>query len=65
MAACSMIFLAGCDLRTGSDPAFKDIQRAPPLTKAETVGYLVSNDRLLAEWLAETARKCDKFGCVQ
>ena len=61
-----MIFLAGCDpALTGTDPAFKDIQRAPPITKTETVDYLISNDRLLAEWVSETASKCDKFGCVK
>ena len=64
-AACSLIFLAACEPKPASDPAFKDVQRVPPITKRASVEYLVTNDRLLAEWVAETARKCDKFGCVQ
>jgi len=55
---------AGCEAKPSSDPAFKDVQRVPPITKRATVEYLVGNDRLLAEWVAETSRKCDKFGCV-
>jgi len=64
MAGFSIIFLAGCEAKPSSDPAFRDIQRVPPITKRATVEYLVGNDRLLAEWVAETSRKCDKFGCV-
>tara|TARA_R110000851_G_scaffold308778_1_gene467850 strand:+ start:1016 stop:1255 length:240 start_codon:yes stop_codon:yes gene_type:complete len=63
---CAMTFLAGCDpALTGADPAFKVIQRAPPITKVATVDYLIVNDRPLAEWISETGRKCDRFGCVK
>ena len=47
------------------DPAFKDVQRTPPVPTEQTVEYLVTNDRPLAEWIAETRRKCERFGCVQ
>ena len=65
MMVCAASLLMGCGDKPGSAPAYKDVQRVPPKAKAATADYMIANDRPLAEWIAETARKCDKFGCVQ
>jgi hypothetical protein len=57
-------FLAGCQGPIPqTEPLFKDVQREPPLMQAETVEYLVRNDRPMAEWVEETAQACDEYGC--
>lgn len=61
---CAAFLLTGCGDKLGPDPAFKDIQRAPPRVTAETAEYLLKNDRRISEWIVETARKCNQFGCV-
>ena len=65
MMAFAAFSLTGCGDKVGFDPAFKDIQRQPPLTKPATADYLLTNDREVGVWIAETAKKCDKFGCVK
>lgn len=47
------------------DPAFKDVQRNPPDLKEASAQYLIQHDRHVAEWIAETKRKCAQFGCVK
>ena len=60
----TMHLLTACSV-VAVDPAFKDVQRIPPVPSEETVRVIVANDRPLAEWIAETRRKCEKFGCAQ
>jgi hypothetical protein len=64
MMVCAVFSLTGCGDKLGAAPAFKDIQRPPPKAQPATADYLIANDRPLAEWIAETARKCNRFGCV-
>lgn len=59
-----LILLTACSI-VSVEPAFKDVQRAPPVPSEETARIIVANDRPLAEWIAETRRKCEKFGCAQ
>ena len=63
MMICGVFSLMGCE-SIGAAPAFKDIQRAPPVTKPETAEYLLANDRRVGVWIAETAKKCKLFGCI-
>lgn len=63
MTACAMSCCVACEVVPGTDPAFRDVQRRPPLTQAATVDWLVENDRQIAAWIAETARACDQYGC--
>lgn len=62
MMICVITLISGCNVQ--SEAAFKDIQRHPPVIERETVDYLIGNNRPLIEWIAETGKKCDKFGCV-
>lgn len=58
-------YLAGCDMVEVGKPAFVDVARKPPLTRVETVEYLVRNDRPMAVWIEEMAAACDDLGCVE
>jgi len=40
------------------------VQRKPPQVSASTIKTIVRDDRPLAEWIEETARACDEYGCV-
>lgn len=62
--ALTMILQAACSAVT-VNPAFKDVQRMPPIPSEEAAIYLVKNERPLAEWIAETRVKCKKYGCVK
>ena len=62
--ACLTLSLAACPVVT-NDALFKDVQRKPPSVKETTLVVIVREDRPLAEWIEETARKCDEFGCVE
>lgn len=57
-----MLLLTACQ-GAGVDAAFKDVQRAPPDLKRETAEYLVQHDAHVAVWIAETRKKCERFGC--
>lgn len=60
-AILTMLLLPAC---AGQGASFADIQRKPPPVSDQTACYLVHNERPLAEWIAETAKKCARFGCV-
>lgn len=57
----TMLWLPAC---AGQGASFADIQRKPPAVSETTASYLVKNARPLAEWIAETTKKCARFGCV-
>lgn len=59
---CVVAFSSGCAM--GSDALFKDVSKRPPLTKAETIDYLIENDRKMAEWVEYQATQCDRHGCI-
>lgn len=66
MTALSLVsLLAACPGAVTTDALFKDVQRAPPALQPQTAEFLVKEDRAVAVWIAETVRKCEKFGCVQ
>lgn len=56
------LLLSAC---LGADASFKDVQRKPPTVSDATAVYLVKNERPFTEWVAETRKKCEKFGCVE
>lgn len=64
MMICGAFLLTACGDKLGPAPAFKDVQRVPPKVTSETADYLLKNDRRLGEWIVETAKKCNQFGCV-
>lgn len=58
------LLLSAC-LGVGAEPAFKDVQRQPPMVSEATSRVIVRDDRALAVWISETAKKCAEFGCVE
>jgi len=60
-----MVNLLTACLGVGVEPAFKDIQRAPPEITKSTVLVIVRDDRAFGEWVAETKRKCELYGCAK
>jgi hypothetical protein len=66
MLAC-VIALSGCSGReTDSDlrPAFSDVVRElPKAQNPATPEYLVTEERPLAEWIAEIGAACEQYGC--
>ena len=59
-----MLLLTACS-GVSVEPAFKDVQRLPPVPSETTARVIVANDRPLAEWIAETRLKCEEFGCAR
>ena len=64
-AILAMTLLLGACKGLGADPRFTDIQRRPPDIRPDLALTIVEKQRALAEWIAETRKKCEEFGCVK